>query len=882
MPEKNDVLEKALNRNYSKVQKEEIKVINGNTKLAKDFSTNTVNLLKTLNTEMKEHTKLDKEIKTKYEKSLKELNDKHLTHTKDIEKRVKAFEVEYQNNLKVTLDKYNFNNKELDKMVEQVNAENVKLIATVLTQYETDIASSEAKKVQIEENGEKDVNQLLSNLKDTQDKHEALVANLNEKRDDKKEKLNAAYIKKTDKYNSEIEKETLKIEKSIADLVPSFQDKLHDYETKLADEKEKYLKKESSIKSALESRVARHEKFLNKATAQRDNRSIKEHKKNIIGLQKETEKELKLLAKEHNDRYSNLNSKKVDLISTNKNKIAVLESDLVKVKEEKLYQIEFCTATLKDDLQISTLTSKQTLEDELNKYNEFYAENDVKQAEVIKLKDINLEKQEDIQVNLKTAFDNTNQTNEVKNQETLSKKDNDYLGTNRTKLSEETLSKLVLDVELAKLESEGKVSLKELVQSIRLNEENELIEHHNNDFSKLSSINNEYLNHQQELTSLYNNRANDTLVYEEIEINNRIDLKVAFLNNQKGLLTKDYEGIVNKINQVFESEKQMYDLEIKNLAEKALDDLAAFELESNDEINTMVEKRNAFNPKAYKKEIKVLDKEIEDKKETLSKELNSRKSKINNKTALFNKAVAQTQARKEKALKEVDVLNNNEQTRLDNSIELLTKQKENELSNMKDRSVSTNNDSNNFYVQAQDRNKVMTEENTSYQNSRVEKEETLIKEVKATFEQDKHTLTNELEQVLVNIEKLKNESISQTNEEKLKQEADLESKVRDFDSKIKRYNQVAENQKSDHGNTHKSKTNKIDAKYNNHLVKVSNELKVKADNYKTKTVEVDKATNEENKSFDAAKKQTQRNHDAALQKGLALIDQKLQQDLKNI
>lgn len=882
MAENNQVFEKKLSKNYGTVQKEEIKVTDNNTKLGKDFIKNTVNLSKTLSSEMKEHTNLDKEIKSKYVLSLKEIKANHLTHTKEVDSRAKSFDVEYQKKLKVNLEKYNVANKELDKLIEQINSENAKLTEQINAQCTADIASSEALKVQIEENSEKEINQLLSTLKDTQDKHETLVVNLNEKKAVKLEKLKATSDKKVEKYNSEIEKEQLKIDKSINDLLPPFKEKLKDIENKLADEKEKYLKKESVIKSALESRVARHEKFLNKAITQRDNRSVKEHKKNIIGLEKESEKELKLLSKEHTDKYSDLTKKKAEMITDNKNKIASLETELVKFKEEKLYLIEICKVTLKDDLEISTLTTKQQLEDELNKYNEFNAGNERKQAEVVKAKDEKIEAEENNQVILKINLDKTNSVNEVKHQEGLAKKEVEFKSAERAKLSEEALSKIALDVDLAKLDNERSAAEKELVEAIKLNEEKELIEFHNNDFNKLLSINSEFLSHQLDLSALYNERAKGLLVYEEIELNNRIDLKLAFLESQKDLLIKDHKNITNKINQTFEVEKKMYDIEIKKVAEKALEDLASFELESNEAIETMIKKRNAFNPRAYKKEIKVLDKEIQDKKLELHDELEQRKAKINTKTALYNTSVEDTIARKELALKEAAKLNDNEQSRLDNSIELINRQRTDELLDIKDRASLTANDSSNFSSLAKERNRMSIEENTTYKNSRVEKEEVKIKEVKAVFEQDKHSLNNELEQALVKLEELKSESLAQTNAEKLAQEGLLESKLGEFESKIRGFSQAAEGLNSDQGNAHRSNKSKIDLKYNNSLTRVSNELSVKAENYKEKSSEVEKATNEESKSFDAAKKQMKRDYEAALSKGLSIISQKLQQDLKNI
>jgi len=621
---------------------------------------------------------------------------------------------------------------------------------------------------------------------------------------------------------------------------------------------------------------------MNKSMKDNDQRAVKQHKKEIIVLEKNADRELKILAKEHNDKYSVLNNNKRVLITTNKNKVAVFESDLVKFKEEKLYQIELCKATLSDDLENTTLATKQQLEDELNKYNEYFANNERKQAEITKQKETDIEKQVDTQVNLKTMFDKTNQINDVKYHEAQSVKENEYKITEINKASEEVLSKLVLDVEKVKLKNEETVSEKELIQSTKTLEENELIEYLNNDYNKQSSVNKEYLSYQNELSSLLINRANLITEYEDLELNNRFSLKVAFLEEQQAALAKDYEAIVNKINSVFESEKAVFDLEINKFAKQALEDLATFELEGNEKIKTMVDKRNAFNPRAYKKEIKILDREIMDKKAEHQRELDKRNAAIDNKTSLFKSGLVGATARKDLALKEIEALNNNEQTRLENAIELITRERSDELNNIKDRLASTVADANDFYAQAEERNKTVIEENTSYKDSRVEKEEVMIKEIKNLFEQDKHVLTTELEQALVGLEKLKNERNEETKNQKLKEEESLESKVGDYDNQIAKHNKIAENSDIDQKDIYRTNTGRIDLKFNNNLTSILNELRVKEENYNTKTSEIDRAINNEQKAFDTAKKQIQRDYEAALSKGLSIINQKLQQDLKNI
>ena len=882
MAEKNDIFDKKLNKNYGVVQKKEILVAESNVKMVKEFSSKTTELSRKIKQELKDHKLLDKEIKANHDNDLKELNKNHKNHLSDIDSRVKGFNTENQTNLHSSLDKFENEINKISNLTEELNSKNEKLIDDTMKNYSKDVENSETETNSINEKADKEMKNLLTALKDTQEKYETFVVNLNEKRDDKLEKMKAACIKKEEKFQDEIDKDQTKTDKVIIELDPPFQEKLNSFEDKLSSEKEKYTTRESAIKSTLDSKVARHEKFMNKSLKDNDQRAVKQHKKEINVLEKNAERELKLLAKEHGDIFGALNKKKKDLITTNLNKIAGYETDFVKFKEEKMYQIELCKSTLKDDLEITALNTKQQLEDELNKYNEYLASNERQQAEVTKLREMDVEKQQDIQRNLEISFDKTNQVNVIKHQEALATKGSESKSAEITKDSDEVLLKLVLEVELAKLENERKVADKELAQSTNILNENEFIEYHKNDFNKQTSINDESLNFQKELTVLFTDRANVISEYEELEINNRVTLKVAFLDEQKVLLSKDYETIINKINQVFESEKAMYDIEINKLAKQALEDLAKFEEVVSKEITTMVDKRNAFNPRAYKKEIKVLDREIMEKKEKLRIELEKRKVAINSKTAVFNKGSEGATLRRDKALQEIETLNNNEQSRLDNAIELTKRELNDESINIKERLSSTVNDSNIFSSQAIDRSKMMTEENTSYQNVRIEKEEGTLKEIKTLFESEKHILTNELEQILIGLEGNRSESNSETQSKNANEAKALEAKVSDFDEQVRKQNQKAEELVDSQKIVYQKNSSKIDLTYNNHLTKVSNELTVKAENYKVKTVEVDRATNEEQRSFENIKKQIQKDYDVSLSKGLSIINQKLQQDLKNI
>ena len=68
----------------------------------------------------------------------------------------------------------------------------------------------------------------------------------------------------------------------------------------------------------------------------------------------------------------------------------------------------------------------------------------------------------------------------------------------------------------------------------------------------------------------------------------------------------------------------------------------------------------------------------------------------------------------------------------------------------------------------------------------------------------------------------------------------------------------------------------------NRFATIANEFNAKTEKYRNNTTEVDQATNNEQNSFEEAKKLAQKNYDATLSKGLSVIKNKLENDLKNI
>ncbi len=882
MDEKNIEFEKELNRKYGKVQIEENKFKEHLVKKEKKFLGDTKKISTEYKKDLKTHADFDKEITNKFKDSLKVIKENHLNLLKDIQKRISGLEKDNKKALEVATKEYEGETTRLNELLVTLNSDLEKLNEDVLKAYNKDLSKSEARKVSLVEQSVMDINNLLTQLKEAQENYEILVSKLNEKRDEKQEKLQASNVKKIDKIQIEIEKEESKIAKSINDLKLPYEEKLAVIEEKIKVENDKFTTKDSAIKSTLESKVARHEKFMNKSMRDNDSRAVKQHKKEIAVLEKNAEKELKLLSKEHDERFEVLKDKKNELMTSNLNKIASFESDLVKSKEEKLYQIDLNKATLNNDIEMSTLSAKQTLEDELNKYNVYYSENERSQSEVKYNEELALEKEKDYQVHLKLTFDETNKVNVVKHQEALASRDKELKLSEFVLNSEHVLSNLAKEAELSKLKNEKEVSEKELILTIQINNKNEYIEYHKNESNKFASNSNEFYNYQNEVTSLLKDRAIVVSSYETIELNNRVNLKVAFLEKQLVLLEKDCSRIIEKTNEFFENEKAVFEVEINKLSKGALADLSKFEDKSNEEIKALVDKKNALDPKAYKKEIRVFDKEITSKNRMLDEELSKRKEIISQNSRLFTQGLEEAVNRKENALKDINEFNSIEKEKLDKAIELVKTGLNGETHNIVGRLNTTVSQSADYAESLLVRKNLVTEQNVEYLEGRINKEQDSIEHSKFLFEQEKSVLTSALEQYLLENGNKKSAEISNTTEQKLKEETNLESIIADFESLANKYVKEKEDLAENQSSTLQSNIAKIDQRHSNKLVQISKQLNEKVSNYNMNTVDLDGAKDEEIRKFDSDKKIVQRKYETSLSKEMLIISQKLQTDIKNI
>ena len=674
-----EVVQKELDKNYSKLQKKEIKVQENSEKLLAGYDKKVKALATTLKEDVKKQKEIDKQIKDEQKVQIKAIKDDYKEKTADVTKTVKETNDIYKKEIAKADDQLLKEETKQNGLIEKANNAYNKEKEKLQAKYDKDVEASNKEIDKINSQAKKDLDSLQEKYDAKLEKHNEKVATLTEKRDAKIAKFNEASAKKIAKFNEDITKQREKSDKQIADLDPVFDDKFAEVDGLIEAEKEDHENKVGNINSTLESKVTRRNKFLEKAENENDNKAAKVQRKEIKQLQQNADKEIKTLVVANIAKIKEFDARKKEISKNKLEQIAVIEREFVNFKESNLMQIEMNKATLADDITRAKLDTDLKLHDEDLKFNEFTNGSNKAKAERIEEQELKLQEQKHKQAELLIEFDKVNEINAHKLEQELAERNKEIKIAHITKDSDYNLSEIKRDVELAKLDAKQKVFDKENETNIIVNEEETLIKYHNNDATKLASVKNEFLNVQEETSALMQERARDILEYEELELENRTKIKTKFLEAQTKKLEKDHENLVARIETAFKQENDLYEEEIDKIAKEDQKELDKYKEAKEEEINEIVEEKNELDPQADKRKIKDLSDRIQELRTKLSESIKQKEDAIRVKTGIYQDYREQAQKRRDLALEQAQELLNYETNEISYALELLNQNKEAEI-----------------------------------------------------------------------------------------------------------------------------------------------------------------------------------------------------------
>ena len=210
------------------------------------------------------------------------------------------------------------------------------------------------------------------------------------------------------KFQEAISEEKDKYAKKLAQLLPIYEEELSEIDENIEAKKFEYDTKHESIRTSADQRIAVREKHLHRAMDDNDQRSVKQHKKDIEKFRKEADRDLVLLRKSHKSDEEQSAIYRKNFMKENLEKLAEIEKEHNSVLELKQKDIEDTKVTLAYNVENTNLEYEKLQAEALDAFNQAFAEVRNKQEEVMKQKEIDLDKEEDTQKKLLIEFEKTN------------------------------------------------------------------------------------------------------------------------------------------------------------------------------------------------------------------------------------------------------------------------------------------------------------------------------------------------------------------------------------------------------------------------------------------------------------------------------------------
>jgi len=875
-----EILQKAMDKNYSKVQKKEIKLEEFSGKLISNYEKKVKELSTVLKDENKVQKAKDKEIKDEHKKVLKDIKDEYKVNTDAVSKKVKEANEKYSDEISKADSKNEKEVTKLNGLIERANNSYTKETEKVQKKYDSDVENGNNDLAKIEEKFQDDSAKLQEKFDERKAKYDEKVATLSEKRDTKIAKLNETSQKKIEKLLNDNDTQRAKTDKQLADLVPIYQEKLNEMEELIQEEKDEHDSKSGNIKSTLDSKVSRRNKFLEKAENENDSKAAKQQRKEIKQLQTNADRELKILAKAHEDRKKDLVAKKREVNKNNLEQIAAVEREYTNFKEDNLMQIELNKVSLSDTITKTKLDTELKLQDELSKFNDFEAKHAGQVGEVVKKKDLDVKDKEDELVKLEVEFDKENEINAAKLSEELANLEKGLQIAAFTKVHDYDLAKNKLDVALTKYQAEQDILDDKFATDNLVADESALLRYHRNDYDKQASVKAEFYNSQEALRLMMQERAQEVLAYEELEAENRANLKVKFLETQKSTLDGDFEKLKERIEYAYNQEEAYFRNEIEVLAAKDKDLLIEFTNGKEAEIQELVDEKKELDPQADKRRIRDLSETIEDKKAALTADIRQKEDAINVKIGIYQDNLDLATSRRNLALEEARKLYDMQSEDLANAINLVSNDKDAELSNARERQANTVANSNNFMNLATSRNSITTEENTKYLTDREDKENKIIDDAKVLFENNKNNTTIEKDHKLSDFETAKNDVIEKLKDETMEEERKQEEKAQEVSAMIAQSESKATQRLNTQAQNLTNAIREIDTALKQKEADTAADLRTKENRYKEAVAQIDKKADVEKKTYEAEQARVQKEFEIELKKSITNINSRLEADIK--
>ncbi len=863
-----------LEENYGSVQSKELDLNDQAAKRIKDLGQATSKIEKTYKDDLKQVDQQEKEEKTAYKGRIKDAQDEHKQTLADITAKKEAAEAEYQTALNEHQEAY-------QKAVDEVKAALAEQKSTLdaalkdmAKQHDKEAKATAKRVAAIKDKGVKDQGTFDTRLTDLRTKYDQNIVALNEKEQVKIEKLTAAASQKVIDLEAKLKSLEEAFTKKQGTFQLVYEEELAEIDEKIAGEQDEFEQKHQNIKDSTEKRIAVREKHMQRAIQDNDQRSAKQHKKDIAKFRKEADRDLALLEKNYKQQKAQSADYRMNFIKEHFQQVAQQEIEQAGKLEDKRIEIQTVKATLEHDIANTKLEYEQLRAEELQKFNKDYAQIREKQETVRHQQDKDVAAEQHAQAVREVEYERD---------KAIAKEEHNLFTENKEKDLRVLAINLQNGKDIAlntKDEAHRRLEFETGVADIKLTRDLAVLEReHEIVLHKLQDKRHQLLNPRQ-VEAVNAQRPNvfprgkDRHDLAVLEISNRTKLRLAELEAEQKRLESEHIDRVKHIDTVFTAEAAYYETNVATLAGDLSKELDAFIAEQE---GMLADKREAIEKIESRRDRKTLEQEYETAEQNYHDKRAEMEQQLSDKVGAYRDALTKIEARKAAAIAAETAFHQAAIDQINKSRDLIVNHRDAELASAKQTFENLEANLQKLETaaanQAQNRNSDLA----SYLQRQIDQENKRINTIKTRFEGSRETLSNVLQQALSDNAVKRQELLEAAAEQRKSEEQRLEDVRVKTEQQVETIREDAATRIAEANDEHSTATNTIAAALNAELSQIQGSLANQTSEYSKLLADITDRIGKAKEQLDEAVKRIRKESADHLKEQTVAINSKAEQ-----
>jgi len=870
-----EINDKKLERNYGKVQKSELKYFEKKDKGLSSYDRKLKAVALTTKKETKQQSDREKQIKLETKNFIQQIQKLHKEKIKNLNVQIKDAKSKVKDDLE-NIEK-TYKEKVTDLSEEK---------KTISTSYTT-VKRDEAKKSKTAQSsftakekrtvkrfeGMKQKEQVA--IKERKKLAEDTIKTLQTERDELVKEISDTSQSEINSAYEVIAFRRAQVDETLEQAQLKHNESIEGIDTEENGATSKHNINIQKNEQSLEEKVNRRNKFLQKADLEGDFKNVKLQKREIKQLEQASERELKQFKIDYDKLIKEIELKRTVEERRYLEEVAEIERGFAQFKQEQLWRIELVSIESAEEITNIKLETEKKLYAETHILQQIDIDFEVELARLEREKQIAINEIKDMAEKDLIAYERARDQKEVAFDMHTALNEKESKNAQYNKEIEKNNLQSKLEIQEVEFEIEQQLLEEELQFKSSKQLEEEYIGLHKNDFEKQTTIRDEHVSTIKELSEVRLQRAQDQLEFEELEIENRMRLKLEFLDEQKSILQKEYKLLLERIEANQKQEESFYKAAIKQIEKQEKDILKKTVAQEQKEIKKLEQSLAEIETEGGETDSSAISSRLQELIDVVSVEMENTQKIIRTKVVVVEEKLSIIQSRQQLEKDDAQVLYNREIRNLDYGIELLEQNKQSELLEAKARCEKTTELYKGLEQDIASKIALKKEEHIQFLKRREEYEKNILTAARERYDQSVQLLEETKTRKITSI----NDGLQSENGvlNKLIESENDSYKALQKESVHKKIiiHNSAEARLLDRSKTHLKTIEDIESDYLKILANRDRELKQKDIEFKGLLAQVEKSIQVEKKKYEDDRRKAQKAYEIELKKSITSINKNL-------